>query len=260
MSKNIFSVATVLLLCLFLTEAPKALAQGYVLGEDDLLKITVYENDDLVTRARVNGDGRIRVPLIGEVQVGGLTVHEAEEKITKLLADGFLIDPHVAIFVEEYRSKKVTILGEVEKPGLYELSGDVTLLEIISKAEGLTEKAGSAVLVKRSTSYISINLKDLTENGDASANIPLQDGDSIFVTKSGFVYVTGEVKKPGAYKFEDGATVMKAIALAEGLTDKAAPGRTEVVRKVDGEEEKFRADMNFQVMPEDVVSVPESFF
>lgn len=263
-------MAAIFLTLLFMAATPDiSLAQGeYILGEDDLLSITVYENDDLATLARINGEDKVKMPLIGEITVGGLTVHAAEQKIATRLADGFLLNPNVSIFIKEYHSKKVTILGEVDKPGLYELSGNATLLEIISQAGGLTDKAGDEALVKRITgpegmeksSYLRLNLKDLTEKGNLAANIVVQDKDSIFITKSGFIYVTGQVAKPGAFKYEGGMTVMKAIALAEGLTDKAAPGGTEIIRKKGDTEESIKGDMSAQVQPEDLVSVPESFF
>jgi polysaccharide biosynthesis/export protein len=263
-------ITLLILTLLFLAATPgKSLAQGeYILGEDDLLSITVYENDDLATTARINGDNKIAMPLIGEVTVGGLTVRQAEQKIAASLADGFLLNPNVSIFVKEYHSKKVTILGEVDKPGLYELSGNATLLEIISQAGGLTDKAGDEVIIKRVTgpegsetrTYLRLNLRDLTEKGNLSGNVSVKDKDSIFITKGGYIYVTGQVAKPGAFKYEVGMTVMKAIALAEGLTDKAAPGGTEIIRKQGDKEESVKGEMNTKVEPEDLVSVPESFF
>ena len=265
----VLPLAAIFLTLLFMAATPGiSLAQAeYVLGEDDLLNVTVYENDDLATLARINGDNKIAMPLIGEINVGGLTVRKAEQEIAARLADGFLLNPSVSIFVKEYHSKKVTILGEVDKPGLYELSGNATLLEIISQAGGLTDKAGSEALVKRvagpegseTYSYLRLNLRDLTEKGNLSGNIAVKDKDSIFITKSGFIYVTGQVAKPGAFKYEGGMTVMKAIALAEGLTDKAAPGGTEIIRKKGDTEESIKGEMSTQVQPEDLVSVPESF-
>ena len=262
--------AAIFLALLFMAATPgTSRAQGeYILGQDDLLNIAVYENDDLATLARINGEDKIAMPLIGEITIGGLTVRKAEEKIAVRLADGFLLNPSVSIFVKEYHSKKVTILGEVDKPGLYELSGNATLLEIISQAGGLTDKAGNEALVKRvsgpegdeTCSYLRLNLRDLTEKGNLSGNIAVKDKDSIFITKSGFIYVTGQVAKPGAFKYEGGMTVAKAIALAEGLTDKAAPGGTEIVRKNGDTEESIKGEMSTQVQPEDLVSVPESFF
>jgi polysaccharide export outer membrane protein len=245
---------------------PASFAQDYIIGEGDLIRISVYENDDLITQARVSGEGVINFPLVGTVSIGGLTVPEAEKKIEAQLSQGYIINPHVAIFIAEYRSRKVTLLGEVNKPGIVELSGNVTLLEGLSKAEGLTQNAGDSIVIKRKTKdgkdgeYITINLKDLTEKGDPASNPFLLDGDSVFITKSGFVYVTGEVNKPGAYKVEKDTTVLKAIALAGGLTDKAAPKRTEMNRKQNGEDKKFKVQMGDLVQPDDVIEVPESFF
>ena len=273
------------------------IAQDYILGPGDLLKITVYENDDLTTTARVSGNGMISVPLIGKIKVAGMTPGDAEQRIDQKLAQGYIIDPHVTVFVKEYKSKQVTILGEVAKPGVYTLTSNATILDIISKAGGLTDKAGNRIIIKRKTNnaasdsgaqtalpaanqtggavavngtktsghdpgstYITLNLKELMEKGNMAENLYVRDGDNIFVTKSGFIYVTGEVKMPGAYKFEEGTTVIQAIALAQGLTDKAAPGRTTLIRKVDGKDRKMKVGMDFQLQPDDVISIPESFF
>jgi polysaccharide export outer membrane protein len=271
-----------------------AMAQDYILGGGDLLKITVYQNDDLTTETRVSGNGMISVPLIGKMKVAGETPGDVEQQIVQKLSQGYIIDPHVTVFVEEYKSKRVTILGEVAKPGVYELTANASILEIISKAGGLTDKAGDTVVVKRKKTaaqaaakpkgvaisssaggteaiqaaertdpddtYIRLNLKELMDKGNLAENLDVQDGDNIFVTKSGFIYVTGEVKMPGAYKYEEGTTVMQAIALAQGLTDKAAPGRTKLIRKVDGKDESMKVNMDFPVKQDDVISVPESFF
>ena len=269
-----------------------AMAQDYILGGGDLLKITVYQNEDLTTETRVSGNGMISVPLIGKMKVAGQTPGDVEQKIVQKLAQGYIIDPHVTVFVEEYKSKRVTILGEVAKPGVYELTANASILEIISKAGGLTDKAGDTIVIKRQKTaapssstpkavsdntggeeavqaaersdpdetYIRLNLKELMEKGNLAENPGVQDGDNIFVTKSGFIYVTGEVKMPGAYKFEEGTTVMKAIALAQGLTDKAAPGRTKLIRKIDGKDESMKVNMEYPVKQDDVIAVPESFF
>lgn len=243
------------------------LAQDYVLGEGDLLNINVYDNPDLTTQARVTNGGAISFPLVGEVKVAGLSVRESEEKLALLLKDGLLRDPHVSVFVVEYRSRKVTMLGEVKAPGLYELNGNVTLVEMISKAGGLTELAGDTIIIQHRPAVAggesepeSVDLKRLMENGDISANIAVQDGDSVFITKSGLVYVTGQVNRPGGYKLEKNTTVMKAIALAGGLTNIAAPGRTYIVRKSGSRQARLDAEMGDSVLPEDVINVPESYF
>jgi len=123
--------------------------QEYVIGEGDLLKITVYDNPDLTTEARVSGDGRISFPLIGEVTVSDMKVANAEKTIARLLETGYIIKPQVNIFIAEYKSKKVTVLGEVTKPGIVVLRGASTLLEVISDAGGITLNAGDSIVITR---------------------------------------------------------------------------------------------------------------
>jgi protein involved in polysaccharide export with SLBB domain len=170
-------IALALMLTFLLPAA--GVAQDSAISNGDLLKITVYGNDDLATETVVSSEGTITFPLIGEAKVGGLSVHKAEKKLAKMLANGYLRDPHVTILITE------------------------------------------------------------TKN---------------------VVYVTGEVQKPGSYKADPDTTVLKAIALAGGLTDKAAPRRTKITRKVDGKESTMKAQMNDPVKPDDVINVPESFF
>ena len=106
-------------------------AQDYIVGEGDVLKVLVYDNDDLTTTVRVSGEDMITIPLIGPVNVKGLSISQIEDKIKNLLANGYLVDPHVSIFIEDFRSRNVTVLGQVSKPGLYELREETTLLEIL---------------------------------------------------------------------------------------------------------------------------------
>lgn len=267
--RAVYLLTGVFMLTMALCAERTARAQDYVLGEGDLLNISVYDNADLTTQARVSGGGVINFPLVGEAGVSGLTVREAEVKLAGMLANGFLREPHVTVFVAEYRSKKVTILGEVGKPGLYELTGNVTLVEMISRAGGLTADAGDTLSIQHKSpgpeqpgaaAQEIIDMNRLMREGDLSANIAVQDGDSIFINKSGYVYVTGEVNHPGSYKMDKDTTVMKAIALAGGLTGIAAPGRTCIIRKSDGKEYEMRVEMNYTVQADDVISVPESIF
>jgi polysaccharide biosynthesis/export protein len=243
-------------------------AQDYIVGDGDVLKITVYDNPDLTTTARVSGEGIILFPLIGEVKVGGLTVAKIVEKISALLNEGYVVKPQVTVFVEEFRSKKAVLMGQVEKPGLYVLSGQTSFIELLSKAGGLTKDAGDKAIIKRKSDSpvkgdekIVIDLKKLIENGEMSLDIQILDGDSIFVIKAGVVYVTGEVQKPSAYKYEENLTVVKAVTMAGGFTEKASTGRIKIIRKIDGNEKVLRGvEMNDPVLPDDVIIVPESFF
>ena len=243
-------------------------AQDYLLGEGDVLKITVYEHDDLTTTARVSGDGEIVIPLIGPVEAKGLSVSQLSEKITELLADGYIINPQVSIFMEEFRSKKATILGQVSKPGLYELQGYMTFLELISKAGGLSKDAGNMAIIKRKSktseennNVIKIDLIKLIEKGDTSLDISIEDGDSIYIKKAEVIYVSGEVKKPDAYKYEEGSTVIKAITIAGGFTAKGSPNKVKIIRKIKGDETVLSdVKMDEPVLPDDIIVVPESFF
>ncbi|MEW6586228.1 MAG: SLBB domain-containing protein [Nitrospirota bacterium] len=253
---------------LILCNASLSFAQDYLVGEGDVLKITVYDHEDLATVARVSGEGTIHFPLIGQVEVKGLSIPEISRKITTLLSDGYVVNPQVTIFIQEFRSKKAFIMGEVTKPGLYVLPGQTTFLALLSEAGGLAKDAGDKAIIKRKANpsdaneqTISVDLKNLVEKGDASLDIPILDGDSVYVTKAGVFYVTGEVKKPDAYKLEEGTTVIKAVTMGGGFTDKAAKGRVKIIRQVKGKEQVLeRVKMDETVLPDDVIVVPESFF
>jgi polysaccharide export outer membrane protein len=245
-----------------------SLAQDYIVGEGDVLKIAVFNNDDLTTVARVSGEGVIKLPLIGQIEVGGLTVSQISDKISTLLADGYVVNPQVSIFVQEFRSKKAFIMGEVHKPGYHVLSGNTTLLELLSVAGGVTKDAADKATIKRKSgstnkeeTIITIDLKSLLEKGDTSLDVPIMDGDSIYIPKTGVFYVTGEVVKPGAYKYEEGLTVIKAITVAGGFTGIASKGRVKIMRKINGQEEVIeKVKMDEPVLSDDVIVVPESFF
>lgn len=245
-----------------------SIAQDYIVGEGDVLKITVFNNDDLTTVARVSGDGTIKFPLIGQIEVGGLTISQISDKISTLLADGFVVNPQVNIFVQEFRSKKAFIMGEVSKPGYHVLSGNTTFLELLSIAGGVTKDAADKATIKRKAgssakeeTIITVDLKTLLGKGDTSQDIPIMDGDSIYIPKTGVFYVTGEVVKPGAYKYEEGLTVIKAITVAGGFTGIASKGRVKIMRKVGGKEEVVeKVKMDEPVFADDVIVIPESFF
>jgi polysaccharide biosynthesis/export protein len=259
-------IGSVILLVLFISDV--AFTQDYIVGEGDVLKITVYDHDDLATTARVSGDGMIGFPLIGQVNVKGLTLSQITQDISALLSDGYIVNPQVNIFIQEFRSKKAFIMGEVNRPGLYVLPGQTTFLALLSQAGGLTKDAGEKAIIKRKANpsdktehVITLDLKRLVEKGDTSLDIPIMDSDSIYITKAGVFYVTGEVKKPDAYKYEEGTTVIKAITMSGGFTDKASKGRVRIIRKVNGKEEVLeKVKMDEAVLPDDVLVVPESFF
>ncbi|MCI5222594.1 MAG: periplasmic polysaccharide biosynthesis/export protein [Candidatus Electrothrix sp. AR4] len=188
-------------------------AGDYTIGAGDVLSVTVYDHDELAAKVRVSENGKIEFPLIGTVRVGGRKVSAASEKIEKLLADGYIVDPQVTIFIEQFKSKKVIVLGHVKKPGLIELRGPTSLLELLSQAGGLRKDAGERVTIKREANgtqdVITVDLKELIDTGGGKKNIQIRGGDTVSIAQGAVCYITGEVKRPGAYPCGRNATVLK---------------------------------------------------
>lgn len=242
-----------------------AVAEEYHVGPGDVISIAVYDNPDLTTKVMVNSDGKIVMPLLGLVEVENLSIPDITREITRRLANGYLVNPQVNVFIEEYRSKKVVILGKVRNPGLVELSGAITFLELVSKAGGLDTDAGDTAMIKRNSKegsdIIIVDLVALIEKGDLSQNVQIFDGDTVNISKGGMCFVTGEVKSPGTYPCEDDTTILKIIALSGGFTGKASKSGVRIVR-VENDEKKLMKNVPLDTMlrQDDVIVVPESFF
>ncbi len=199
----------------------------YRIGARDLLEITVVELPELNQTVRVSEDGSISLPLIGKVMIDGLTREDVEKKLAALLLEqNYVKNARVTVFIKEYQSKRVALIGAVNKPGMYELAGRMTLLQLISQAAGLTDNAASELFVIRegeggSQSRIVIDLDELITQGNQTLNIPLQAGDIINIPNEllGSVYVFGAVRNPGAIqvKLSRKITVLQAVAQAGGL-------------------------------------------
>jgi polysaccharide export outer membrane protein len=263
MKKTILWCCWVLLTSLTVTGF--ALGDDYQTGPGDVLNIIVYDNDDLKAKVRISDTGTIVMPLLGKIDIKKLTIDQITEKITRLLADGYLVNPQVNVFVEEYRSKKVVVLGSVRQPGIIELSGSITFLELISRSGGLDKDAGETATIQRKSSkgekIIVIDLKGLIEKGDISQNATISDGDTVFVSKAGMCYITGEVEAPGTYPCGDKATVLKLVALSGGFTGKASKSGISIVRMVDNKKTVLKSvDLYTPLEHNDVLVVPESFF
>jgi len=265
------STALVIILMMIVSGPPAVQAAepaDYRVGEGDVLRVLVYDNPDLETTTRVSGKGTILFPLVGEVEINGLTTSEVARKIADKLSNGYILNPQVSVFVETFGSQKASIMGQVNMPGLYEMSGAITLMELISKAGGLTEDAGDVVTIKRRVQkgsdqeeVITISLKNLMDRNYSGPEAAIVGGDSVFVSKAGQFYVTGQVNKPSAYKYEPGTSVIKAITMAGGFTELASQRRTQIIRQVDGKESVLqKVPLHTLVKPNDVIVVPESFF
>jgi polysaccharide biosynthesis/export protein len=251
----------------FAARASKSTAIDYQIGSQDLLEIKVFEAPDLNASHRVSAKGEISLPLIGSVQAAGLTAQQLEALLEYKLHQ-YMKDPHVDVLVSSVESHPVSVVGAVKKPGVFQIRGDRTLLEMLSLAEGLADDAGDDVLVMRGAGWgstdphvdteestiiasasqtpasperndqqgddeaVRVNLKKLLETGDARLNVAVRPGDIVKVPRAGVVYVVGEVKKPGGFvlKSNEEMTVLKAMALAEGLTLTAVKDQARIIR------------------------------
>jgi polysaccharide export outer membrane protein len=250
-------------------DIPTDIARDYLVGSQDVLKISVYEHPDLETTVRVSEDGRITFPLIGDLEVKNLSVQQIEKKIASKLSDGIIPNPQVTVFIDQYRGTRVTVMGEVTKPGQYEITGPTSVVEAISMALGMTENAGYTIMLFKKDSTegknpgykrIAIDVDRLFKEGDLSQNVQLQNGDIIYVPKIDFFYIYGEVNRPGIYRIEKGLTVKRAISIAGGFTPKASKGRIEITRRHEGKDIVKKADINESVKPDDTLMVKESIF
>ena len=247
----------------------------YVIGPQDVLMITSFDQQDLSNKYPVDSDGTFTFPLVGRVKAGGLTLRELEAELKRLLKDGFFKDPQLSVGVEQYRSQKVHIVGEVRNPGTYPLAGDMSLIEAVARAGSTLPSASGEALVVRAragqptsgpvlpkgdeTDVTTVNLKEL-QSGGLSQNVALKDGDTIFVPRAESVYVFGQVKSPGAYPIQRDTTVLQALALAGGVTDRGATNRIKIVRIEKGKTIEVSVKLTDIVRAGDTIMVPERFF
>jgi len=250
----------------------------YVIGAQDVLAVTVWDSPDLSGKYTVETDGSFSFPLIGRIKAGGLTLRQFEAALSKKLADGYFRNPQVSVAVETYRSQRIFIVGEVRNPGTYPLTGDMTLIEAIARAGSTTANASpEAVVVRAPTGKTAegpvlpgqqadaaetrrVNLRNL-QSGAQTQNIALRDGDTIYVPRAESIYVFGQVKNPGAYALQDaGTTVLQALSLAGGVTDRGATNRIKIVRVVKGEKVEIKVKLMDLVLPGDSIIVPEKYF
>jgi polysaccharide export outer membrane protein len=248
---------------------------NYIVGPQDVLLITVFDQQDLGGKYTVDADGSVSFPLIGRLQAGGLSLQQVEAALRKALADGFFRNPQVSVTVEQYRSQRVFVVGEVRAPGTYQLSGDMTLIEALARAGSITQDAaGEAMIVRsqraaadgpllpdqdRTAEVVRVDIKEL-QSGRLSQNAMLRDGDTIFIPRAELIYVFGQVRNPGAYALQKGTTVLQALSLAGGVTDRGATGRIRIARVVGGKKTEIRTKTEDVVEPGDTIIVPERFF
>lgn len=248
---------------------------NYVVGPQDILTITSFDQEDLSGKYPVDADGTFTFPLVGRVKAGGLTLRELEAELRRLLKDGFFKDPQLAVGVETYKSQKIHIVGEVRNPGTYPLTGEMNLIEAIARAGSTLPSASGEALIVRARSgkqvtgplmpngvdneATTVDLKEL-QSGALSKNVALKDGDTIFVPRAETIYVFGQVRNPGAYSIQRTTTVLQALSLAGGVGERGATGRIKVVRIEKGKTVEVKVKLTDIVRPGDTIIVPERFF
>jgi polysaccharide export outer membrane protein len=275
-----------------------SVGQDYEIGPGDVVHIAVQGQADLTGDFRVDAEGSISFPILGKIKAAAHTPLDLERKLTTLLADGYLRRPVVTVTVAQYGSQRVYVTGEVQKPGPYGLRADRSLLALLADVGNLGANVGHEVIVIRPISdavagplipsapsagggstvggegglvvagqplevpgadVFRISLQEL-QAGNPERNVLLQAGDTVYFPRAAQIYITGSVSRPGPYKYQEGMTLLQALTLAGGVTDRGATGRTKIVRIVDGKKKETKAKPTDLVLPEDLIQVPERFF
>jgi polysaccharide biosynthesis/export protein len=300
------------------TQSNGAVSAEYRIGSQDLLEVNVFDAPELNRSLRVSANGEISLPLVGAIQASGLTAREVENSLESRLRT-YMNDPHVGVLVTGVESHPVSVLGAVNQPGVFQVRGPKTLLEMLSMAQGLTDEAGDKVLVMRGAGVdstasdvakdasndasnnvppassasmvptstassagktesatadpntIQIDLRMLLDSADPRFNVPIYPGDIVKVKKAGIVYVVGSVQKPGGFtmRTNEQMSVLKAVALAEGLTSTSSKGHTRIIRTdpITGERSEIPVDLgkvlagkipDMPLKAADIVFVPKS--
>ena len=247
--------------------APGMPTEGYVIGPQDNLSIIVSDEAELTGKYRVDTDGTITMPYLSRVPLAGLSLAEAQDKITAMLKADFIRNPQVRIEVDQFKARSVLMTGEVRIQGKVTLPGTtMSLLEALALAGSATQNASNEVLImhppkpgEKAPEPITVNRKDL-ELGKVGRDITLQDGDIVNVPIAKRFYISGFVKNPGSFVLDPGTTVGQAIILAGGLSDRGSDRRIRIGRTVSGKTVDVPANMEDKVLPNDEIKVKSRFF
>jgi len=256
---------------------PSSTVTNTRVGSGDVLRVTVFGQPDLSAEVGVNDKGMLTLPLIGGVDVTGLTTSEISARVADALRKGqYLRNPEVSVEVVQLRSQMVSVLGEVSRPGRYPIPGHMSVLELLATAGGLTAQADQTVtLLRRKADNSSTSGTSGTESdvripillGETKAtersplDVELNSGDVVYVNKKKLFYIHGEVNRPGSYPMEQDMNVMRAISLGGGMTQRASQRRIYINREMpDKAVQEIKAKLTDPVLPGDVVYVNESLF
>jgi len=263
-----------LFLLIAATGARAQQAADYIIGPQDVLAIQLFDQIDLSGKYTVEADGTFSFPLVGRLKAGGLTLRTFESELKQRLADGYFKDPQLSVAVDEYRSQRLYVMGEVRSPGPVPLTGGMTLIEALARAGSTLPSASGEIAIVRArqgstgptlpsgtneNSIVRTAIRDL-ESGTLEQDIHLRDGDTIFVPRAETAFVFGEVRSPGAFPIQKDTTVLQALSLAGGVTEHGALNRIKAVRLVKGERTDVKVQLTDIVQAGDTIIVPEKFF
>ncbi|HET9316200.1 MAG TPA: SLBB domain-containing protein [Vicinamibacteria bacterium] len=251
--------------------------QDYRIGPGDVLKVTVYGHEDLSQTVVIQPDGSFVFPLLGTIQVVRATPTELAHHLAAMLGKGLIRDPQVSVVVQDFRSQVVFAVGEVTKPGAYPLAGDTTVVEILARAGPLSQNAGSEVVVVRpkgkvdrpllpndvgkldEAEVLRVDMREVRA-GHLEKNLKLRANDTVFVPEVSRVFVSGEVRNPGAFPFTPGLTIRQAIALAGGFTADASTKNARVVRSASGGTATMKMKLDEVIRAGDTIVVKAKLF
>jgi len=256
--------------------APVWARQAYLVGQGDVLKVAVWSQPELSGEFTVDVSGGIVLPLIGAVKAAGLPVEQIERDIRTRLADGYVVNPQVAISVTQFKSQRVFVIGEVKQPGVVPLTGALTLVEALTRVGSLTEMAGGDLVVIRppdgqpvngpvlpsdsgARELLRVDVRLLQSKGPTS-NIVLKDGDTVVVPRAEVVYVIGQVNTPGAFAYERDMSILQVISKANGVNDVGTTKRLKILRIVNGKRTEVKASLGDKLQPGDTVVVASRWF
>jgi polysaccharide export outer membrane protein len=247
------------------THAASGTSSDYRVGPEDVLSITVYGEPQLSGKIRVDSDGSFPFQYLGRVKAEGMTTAAVEEALRKGLSDGYLRNPQVSVEVDQYRSQRVFVTGEVRSPNKYLLPGNSTLMDVLTLAGSVTANAGNWVEVRHArkgagseatadpaASDIRLRISDVQTG--KTQDIRVLDGDTIFVPKAERIFVVGEVRNSGAFAYDEGMTVFQAVSLAGGQSEKGA-NRYSIRRLIKGHMTEIDAKAEDRLLPGDQVNV-----
>lgn len=265
--QGLFTWLVALMLAFSAAGASAQARDDYLIGPGDVVRIQVFQNQDLTVEARVSESGVISYPLLGVLKIGGLSPTAAERLISTRLKQGnFLQNPQVTLNVLQFRSQQVSVLGNVAKPGRYPLeTTGMRLSEVLAMAGGVTPEGADYVTLVTTRNgrqqKIDVDLVEMFASGDMQRDLPMQAGDVIYVNRAPVYYVYGQVNRPGMYTLDRGMTLAQAIAKGGGLTLRGTDRGVRVHRRYQERTvQVLEPRLDDPIKPDDLVFVRESIF